>query len=688
MKSVVLAVLYLGGAEGTVTDGLGAVGAGTADHIVSMWGDEEEWYVGDEIAPDSDAANRKGTGACSESTAMSLCGGIGLPVVSLTNSSECLCKFLPFRVPDDCAFRCKTLDEESAWLPQHTGRLITDVIAEQEPWRVSDCTTPFCAGQMTVDDVVMIDRWGRAAKSKADRGRTWNTANTLSWYQQLIDMVNKEGLRRRPKVVALPTHPNTTVEATTVRATVACSSFNECFPHGATSTDASWQNPILQIHGTHWNHNATEVAFVIAKGAYLCGGISYPPKFYTFPWREIESAGSYTPVGPEGSNYSFECEFSGVAGREPAVVYENREPDIMAFSIGCKVPPSLLSNECLDVTLREATTAYSLSYPAVPVCKSAKQIENAKTKEPTWRKSSVSSCGLFMTADCSKMKQWLEYNLHLGVEHFYMYDNNVGTLRCAAWDGNQDAASNRAGVFDGFYDPETLARCNPSKHRQQDLLQPYIDAGLVTYIPWDHGGRHISWQQVSQMLDCLYRGAADGYEFQLQFDTDEFFMPPAEFSDLPTMLRSYWDERRNQSFPRGKEGKGPLCSDGHNQAFTFNGQYMVGNKTAGGSTLLDTYITGYPADFETPGKKIVSLAAWRDSPRRNAPWVHFMNGQDGETCEAPPAAGTFKHYHILADSRNAGEEPDEPFKLYTDAADRFGAALVQNMKANRAQCLA
>ena len=44
----------MGGAEGTVADGLGVVGAGTADHIVSMWGDEEEWYVGDEIAPDSE----------------------------------------------------------------------------------------------------------------------------------------------------------------------------------------------------------------------------------------------------------------------------------------------------------------------------------------------------------------------------------------------------------------------------------------------------------------------------------------------------------------------------------------------------------------------------------------------------------------------------------------------------------
>jgi len=47
------------------------------------------------------------------------------------------------------------------------------------------------------------------------------------------------------------------------------------------------------------------------------------------------------------------------------------------------------------------------------------------------------------------LREWLEYHLLVGVEHFFLYDMDVGTT-------------------------------------QAELLEPYEDAGVVTRIPWSH----------------------------------------------------------------------------------------------------------------------------------------------------------------------------------------------------------
>lgn len=116
-------------------------------------------------------------------------------------------------------------------------------------------------------------------------------------------------------------------------------------------------------------------------------------------------------------------------------------------------------------------------------------------KRPKYdKKFRISVCGIFKD-EGSFLKEWIEFNNMIGVEHFYLYNNNS---------------------TDGF----------------MEVLKPYINKGLVTYIdfPYNH----------AQMK--AYKHFYETYRHETQWvsflDIDEFFVPISH-NNLNDWVKSY-----------------------------------------------------------------------------------------------------------------------------------------------------
>lgn len=97
------------------------------------------------------------------------------------------------------------------------------------------------------------------------------------------------------------------------------------------------------------------------------------------------------------------------------------------------------------------------------------------------KKYNVAICAIFKN-EAAYLKEWIEFNHIVGVEHFYLYNNN-------------------------------------SEDDYQSVLRPFIDAGLVTLIQWPHNQK-----QMECYMDCI-----DQYAFETKWlgfiDIDEFIVP-------------------------------------------------------------------------------------------------------------------------------------------------------------------
>ncbi len=104
-----------------------------------------------------------------------------------------------------------------------------------------------------------------------------------------------------------------------------------------------------------------------------------------------------------------------------------------------------------------------------------------------WRKPKyqkryrISICGIFKN-EARFLKEWIEYHLMIGVDHFYMYDNN-------------------------------------SEDAYLDVLQPYIERGTVTLIDWPY-----QQKQIEAYQDCFERFRQETQWLSFT-DIDEFFVP-------------------------------------------------------------------------------------------------------------------------------------------------------------------
>lgn len=84
--------------------------------------------------------------------------------------------------------------------------------------------------------------------------------------------------------------------------------------------------------------------------------------------------------------------------------------------------------------------------------------------------------------EAADIREWLEFHRMMGVTHFYIYDNE-------------------------------------SEDELKSVLQPYVDAGIVTYIWWPGSNRQLA----------AYNDALDNYKdctcYMAMLDADEFLMP-------------------------------------------------------------------------------------------------------------------------------------------------------------------
>src|ERR1700722_2028459 len=114
----------------------------------------------------------------------------------------------------------------------------------------------------------------------------------------------------------------------------------------------------------------------------------------------------------------------------------------------------------------------------------------------------VSACCIFQN-EARFLKEWVEYHQLAGVEYFYMYDNQ--------------------------------STDNPLR-----VLKPYIDQGVIEYIPWDksydtpEGWWHV---QRGAYLDAVERASGKS-KWLCVIDTDEFIVPLKD-DNLQCFLKDY-----------------------------------------------------------------------------------------------------------------------------------------------------
>lgn len=110
------------------------------------------------------------------------------------------------------------------------------------------------------------------------------------------------------------------------------------------------------------------------------------------------------------------------------------------------------------------------------------------------KKFKVCICAIFKD-ESEILKEWIEYHLIVGIEHFYLYNNNSS---------------------DGF----------------REILEPYIKTGIVTLVEWPK--RHA---QMEAYEDCI-RKYANETKWLGFIDLDEFVVP-LESTTVYDFLRKY-----------------------------------------------------------------------------------------------------------------------------------------------------
>lgn len=110
------------------------------------------------------------------------------------------------------------------------------------------------------------------------------------------------------------------------------------------------------------------------------------------------------------------------------------------------------------------------------------------------KKYNVTVCAIFKN-EAAYLKEWIEFNRLVGVEHFYLYNNN----------SDDDYAV---------------------------VLKPYIEANIVTLRDWPH-----NQQQMECYLDCVSKYSAESKWIGF-IDIDEFIVPKAE-DNIYAILKKY-----------------------------------------------------------------------------------------------------------------------------------------------------
>ena len=103
------------------------------------------------------------------------------------------------------------------------------------------------------------------------------------------------------------------------------------------------------------------------------------------------------------------------------------------------------------------------------------------------------SIGLLAKDEGHYIREWVEYYIHAGIDHFFIYDND-------------------------------------STDNQKEVIQDYIDQGIIEYIMWP--GTEI---QLSMIADAIERARYTSRYFSI-IDIDEFIVPYGSDDSLPEIV--------------------------------------------------------------------------------------------------------------------------------------------------------
>lgn len=126
-------------------------------------------------------------------------------------------------------------------------------------------------------------------------------------------------------------------------------------------------------------------------------------------------------------------------------------------------------------------------------------------KENARKKYNVSVCAIFKN-EAKYLKEWIEFNSIIGIDHFYMYNNN-------------------------------------SEDDFLSVLSPYVEMGRVTLIDWPHNQK-----QMECYMDCIERfssetkwiGFIDIDEFIVPKSTDNIYDFLEQFEKNRGSVKIYW----------------------------------------------------------------------------------------------------------------------------------------------------
>ncbi len=198
-------------------------------------------------------------------------------------------------------------------------------------------------------------------------------------------------------------------------------------------------------------------------------------------------------------------------------------------------------------------------------------------QEITQKKHNVSICAIFKN-EANYLKEWIEFNHLVGVDHFYLYNNN-------------------------------------SDDSYLEIIKPYVENGLVTLIQWPY-----NQQQMQCYISCVkefssetkWLGFIDIDEFIVPKTTDSLYEFLKPFEKKAGSVNIYW-RLFGTSGKIDRKLDGLVCED-----FTvYWSKYCDIGKCF--------YNTAFGFDFESKYAKQLHHKFWANYKGKNVPPVNIFN---------------------------------------------------------------
>lgn len=206
--------------------------------------------------------------------------------------------------------------------------------------------------------------------------------------------------------------------------------------------------------------------------------------------------------------------------------------------------------------------------------KSYQYLYKSRTKE---KKYNVSLCAIFKN-EAPYLKEWIEFNNIVGIDHFYMYNNN-------------------------------------SEDDYETILKPYIKRGLVTLMDWAQNQKQMECYQTcikDYAGETKWLGFIDIDEFIVPKSTDSIYEFLRPFEKTAGAVNLYW-KLFGTSGRMDRDLSGLVCED-----FTVCWpKYCDIGKCF--------YNTAFGFDFESKYAKGLHHRFWANYKGKNIPPVNVFN---------------------------------------------------------------